>query len=222
MSDHEYIAMFKIIGAPQSFFDAYRAHMSDSKRLRSEARDTLDRLTNDKADMERWLKKKKRKPKKSGVVSNVQKARAQKRSRSASKEREKKLAAKRTAEVKKRETERARKTHDDTAQAMDKATEVERRRTARERGRGDRGTSRSRSRSKRRGGIKEKHSPAEAGIGRKRTEFGGRDRVTRYTTGPSQAPSRRQSVSSGKGPWMKGEGPDAKRGRRSLDEGVRR
>ena len=212
MSDHEYIAMFKIIGAPQSFFDAYRAHMKNSSRQRSEARDTLDGLTNDKADMERWLKKKKRKPKKSGVVSNVQKARAQKRSRS--KERDKKLAEKRTAEVKKRETERARKTHDDTAQAMDKATEVERRKTARERGRGDRGTDRSRSRSKRRGGIKEKHSPAEAGIGRKRTEFGGRDRVTRYTTGPSQAPSRRQSVSSGKGPWMKGEGPDAKRGRR--------
>ena len=206
MSDHEYIAMFKIIGAPQSFFDAYRAHMSDSKRQRSEARDTLDGFNNDKAEMERWLKKKKRKPKASVLVSNVQKARAQKRSRSASKEREKKRAA----DVKKRETERAeatRLTHDDTAQAMDKATEQERRRTARERGRGDRGTSRSRSRSKRRGGTKEKHTPPpreHAGV--KRRQLGGRDRVVAYGARLSQAPSRRQSLSSGPGPYF-GQGP---------------
>jgi hypothetical protein len=207
MSDHEFLAMFRMIGAPPTFFQAYRANISQTRNAHEAASiqwSTLQRerelLVKEKdakpPPPPRPTREKKKKVKRPHAVqSQVQASR---------KEAARKRAVKSAAAAKSR--------HDETAQEQDRVVFEERKARRKERTRTRATESRSRSRSKRREGTKEKQKDTRTTAGSKRKELGGRPRVIahrRHTVSsrdrkPPAKPAKPgpRSLSSNEGPYM--------------------
>ncbi len=230
MSDHDFLAMFRMIGAPETFFQAYRENMRQTRDAHEAASVQWATLTRQRELLVEQQKVKPPPPPRPTPTPKAVKARAPKAVKARAPKRphavqskvqqSRKEAVTRKDAAKKRAVKSAKaaeRKHQETAQAQDQAAYDERKERkkaqSREKAKGSRSRSRSR---RRRGEPKERQTDTDTRAGTKRKEHGGRPKVTQHRDHTVTASLRKpgpRSISSNEGPYM----PKAKK--RKDDKG---